>query len=85
MSAGTSARLLVIDADSDYRAVIARRVELGAAEPWGSEWHSPEQLRGYVARLRRKLKSVHIPYELVSQQGRGYCLRWLHSGNSAPR
>jgi len=41
---------------------------------WGTTRHSAEQIRSYVARLRRKLTPLALPMELMSQQGRGYCL-----------
>jgi DNA-binding response OmpR family regulator len=41
---------------------------------WQSDQHSPEQLRSYVVRLRRKLGPLDIPCGIESRQGRGYRL-----------
>lgn len=41
---------------------------------WRTSRHSAEQIRSYVARLRRKLGPLSLPMQLTSQQGRGYCL-----------
>lgn len=41
---------------------------------WRPGGHGRDQLRGYVHRLRQKLDPLHLPCQLVSQQGRGYCL-----------
>lgn len=41
---------------------------------WRTSRHSAEQIRSYVARLRRKLGPLALPMRLLSQQGRGYCL-----------
>jgi DNA-binding response OmpR family regulator len=41
---------------------------------WRPGGHGRDQLRGYVHRLRQKLEPLHLPCQLVSQQGRGYCL-----------
>lgn len=43
-------------------------------QAWGSHARAPEQLRSYVARIRRKLGEVNLPVRILSQQGRGYCL-----------
>ncbi len=43
-------------------------------QAWNSNRHSAEQLRSYVARLRRKLEPLGLPCDLVSRQGRGYSL-----------
>jgi DNA-binding response OmpR family regulator len=43
-------------------------------QAWGSSQNSAEQLRTYVARLRRKFQPLELPFELGSKQGRGYCL-----------
>ena len=43
-------------------------------QAWPANAKSPEQLRSYVARLRRKLEPLELPCKIVSQQGRGY---WL--------
>jgi len=42
---------------------------------WGDGGKAPEQVRSYVGRLRRKLAGLDWAGELVSQQGKGYCLR----------
>jgi DNA-binding response OmpR family regulator len=51
---------------------------LGAREilrlGWRAGDHEAEQLRTYVRRLRRKLESVEVPFELLSEHGLGYCL-----------
>jgi DNA-binding response OmpR family regulator len=41
---------------------------------WRAGAHEIEQLRTYVRRLRRKLEPLDIPFRLVSQHNRGYCL-----------
>lgn len=41
---------------------------------WRSPRASPEQLRSYVLRLRRRMDGLHLPFCLTSQQGRGYRL-----------
>jgi DNA-binding response OmpR family regulator len=41
---------------------------------WQSDQHSPEQLRSYVVRLRRKLAPLGVPCGIQSRQGRGYRL-----------
>lgn len=41
-------------------------------EAWRGARRSPEQLRSYVARLRRKLGPLGLPFELASRQGWGY-------------
>lgn len=46
-----------------------------ARQSWRSVRHSPEQLRSYVARLRRKLAPLKLPCDILSRRGRGYCLR----------
>lgn len=42
---------------------------------WRTGRQREDQLRGYVRRLRQKLEPLNLPCELISQQGRGYCLR----------
>lgn len=42
---------------------------------WSAGRHREDQLRGYVHRLRQKLDPLALPCALISQQGRGYCLR----------
>jgi DNA-binding response OmpR family regulator len=39
---------------------------------WRSSRGSPEQLRSYVMRLRRKMETLDPPFVITSQQGRGY-------------
>jgi DNA-binding response OmpR family regulator len=39
---------------------------------WRSTRYSPEQLRSYVMRLRRKMTPLDLPFTVTSQQGRGY-------------
>ncbi len=41
---------------------------------WRAGVHEIEQLRTYVRRLRQKLEPLGIPFRLVSQHNRGYCL-----------
>jgi two-component system, OmpR family, response regulator len=41
---------------------------------WRAGVHEVEQLRTYVRRLRQKLEPLGIPFRLVSQHNRGYCL-----------
>ena len=41
---------------------------------WRAGAHEVEQLRTYVRRLRLKLEPLGIPFRLVSQHNRGYCL-----------
>lgn len=41
---------------------------------WRAGAHEVEQLRTYVRRLRQKLEPLRIPFRLVSQHNRGYCL-----------
>jgi two-component system, OmpR family, response regulator ResD len=41
---------------------------------WRAGAHELEQLRIYVRRLRQKLEPLDIPFRLVSQHNRGYCL-----------
>jgi len=51
---------------------------------WHTNRHSAEQIRSYVARLRRKLRPLSLPMELISQQGRGYCLGFEAAGQEQP-
>jgi DNA-binding response OmpR family regulator len=46
-----------------------------ARQSWRSGRHSPEQLRSYVARLRRKMAPLQLPCDILSRRGRGYCLK----------
>lgn len=41
---------------------------------WRAGAHEVEQLRTYVRRLRQKLEPLDVPFRLVSQHNRGYCL-----------
>jgi PAS domain-containing protein len=41
---------------------------------WHASYLSEEQLRTYVARLRRKLAKLDVPCELVTQRQQGYAL-----------
>jgi DNA-binding response OmpR family regulator len=41
---------------------------------WHASYLSEEQLRTYVARLRRKLEDLELPCELVTRRHQGYAL-----------
>jgi DNA-binding response OmpR family regulator len=41
-------------------------------QAWRSSRYSPEQLRSYVMRLRRKMEPLDLPFAIVSKQGTGY-------------
>lgn len=41
---------------------------------WHGGRYGGDQVRGYVHRLRQKLDPLELPCQLISQQGRGYCL-----------
>lgn len=41
---------------------------------WRAGEYEGEQVRTYISRLRQKLRPLNLPCQLVSQQGRGYCL-----------
>lgn len=41
---------------------------------WRGGDYEAEQVRTYVSRLRQKLSPLQLPCQLISQQGRGYCL-----------
>ncbi|MDQ6771900.1 MAG: response regulator transcription factor [Candidatus Dormibacteraeota bacterium] len=43
-------------------------------QAWAGSQNSVDQLRTYVARMRRKLEPLQLPFEIASKQGRGYCL-----------
>lgn len=45
-----------------------------ARQAWGSPDHSPDQVRGYVRRLRGKLDPLELPMRITSHQGSGYQL-----------
>ena len=36
----------------------------------------PEQVRTYIQRLRKRLAEMDVPYDIVNQRGRGYCLKF---------
>ena len=42
---------------------------------WEGELRSEAQLRNYIVRLRGKLDVLNSPASIVTQRGRGYCLR----------
>ena len=54
------------------------------ARAWHASYLSEEQLRTYVARLRRKLTQLDVPCELITrrQQGCALLLVWTPSGAS---
>jgi two-component system KDP operon response regulator KdpE len=63
--------LLAVLLSHPNRFLTAREiVRLG----WRAGAHEVEQLRTYVRRLRQKLEPLDIPFRLVSQHNRGYCL-----------
>src|SRR6266536_3142475 len=41
---------------------------------WRAGEHGPEQRRTYWSRLRRKLRPLHPPCDLLGRHGHGYCL-----------
>ena len=41
-------------------------------QAWRSNRYSPEQLRSYVMRLRRKMEPLELPFAIISRQGSGY-------------
>jgi DNA-binding response OmpR family regulator len=43
------------------------------AQAWGEEL-SEEQLRTYIAKIRRKLARLDLPMQVVNQPGIGYCM-----------
>jgi DNA-binding response OmpR family regulator len=63
--------LLAVFLSHPNRFLSAREiVRLG----WRAGAHELEQIRTYVRRLRQKLEPLDIPFRLVSQHSRGYCL-----------
>ena len=44
------------------------------ARAWHASYLSEEQVRTYVARLRRKLAQLDVPCELVTRRQQGYAL-----------
>jgi two-component system OmpR family response regulator len=69
----TEFRLLAALASAQGKAV-ARTALIGAAWPHGAIVHD-NTLDVYIARLRRKLRSLPRPPKLVTVHGTGYCLR----------
>jgi DNA-binding response OmpR family regulator len=47
-----------------------------AAQAWQTQAPSAPQIRNYVVRLRRKLAHAQLPYDLISDPGVGYSLKW---------
>ena len=47
-----------------------------ASRAWLAPALSPEQVRNYVVRLRRKLSGAAVPCILLSEPGSGYSLKW---------
>jgi DNA-binding response OmpR family regulator len=43
---------------------------------WHAGYHASDEVRTYVRRLRQKLGPLDPPCRLVSEHGRGYCLRF---------
>ena len=41
-------------------------------QAWRSSRYSPDQLRSYVMRLRRKMEPLQLPFAIISRQGSGY-------------
>jgi DNA-binding response OmpR family regulator len=41
-------------------------------QAWRSSRYSPDQLRSYVMRLRRKMEPLDLPFAIISRQGSGY-------------
>ncbi|MGH7922936.1 MAG: response regulator transcription factor [Candidatus Dormibacteraceae bacterium] len=41
---------------------------------WRAGRYGDDQVRAYVRRLRQKLEPLTLPCQVISQQGRGYCL-----------
>jgi DNA-binding response OmpR family regulator len=41
---------------------------------WRAGEHEIEQVRTYIRRLRNKFEQLHLPCELLSEHGLGYCL-----------
>ena len=63
--------LLAVFLSHPNRFLAAREIiRLG----WRAGAHEVEQLRTYVRRLRQKLEPLGVPFRLVSQHSRGYCL-----------
>lgn len=44
---------------------------------WHAGYHASDEVRTYVRRLRQKLRPLDPPCELISEHGRGYCLRFV--------
>ena len=53
-------------------------------QAWAGSHNSVDQLRTYVARLRRKLEPLELPFEIASKQGRGYYLVYEDIGTGKP-
>jgi DNA-binding response OmpR family regulator len=56
-----------------------------AAEAWRTPTLSAPQVRNYVVRLRRKLAQAELPYDLISDPGVGYSLKWRETPGVAAR
>ena len=50
---------------------------------WAKDAHRSEQLRTYIGRLRAKLAPLELPFQLVTEHGRGY--RFVISGEERSR
>jgi len=59
-----------------------------ASDLVGRAWHSsqlsPEQIRAYVGRLRRKLRSLDSAVRLLAEVRRGYCLATSNGDGDRP-
>ncbi|HXM57338.1 MAG TPA: winged helix-turn-helix domain-containing protein [Candidatus Dormibacteraeota bacterium] len=54
------------------------------ARAWHASHLSEEQVRTYVARLRRKLTELELPCELVTQRPQGYALVFAEGDDESP-
>jgi DNA-binding winged helix-turn-helix (wHTH) protein len=54
------------------------------ARAWQTPELSPQQVRNYVVRLRRKLATARLPCAVISDPGAGYTLKWRVDAEARP-